>query len=711
MAQAGGAQDALEVSWTEGIVVTAQKRPELMQDVPVSVTSINAPLLVETNRLLVKEYFDKIPGFNVMPGGPQANQLLAIRGITTGSGNPTVAVMIDDVPFCTSTFLGGGNVIPDLDPGELKRIEVLRGPQGTLYGTSSLGGLLKFVTLDPSTDRASGYIRGGINGVTNGAGAGYSVRAAGNLPVSDKLAIRAGGLVRREPGYVDNPVRHIRGLNDQRATGGQVSGLWMPEPGISLKLTALFQELKAGGTNHIDVVAGLGDLQQNHLPGSGAYDRKIQAYIAALDIQRGLLDLKSVTGYTVNQFTDVTDTSFGPRSVAVRTAFGVGGAAMDSSNRMEKLTQEVRMSLPVTTGVEWLIGGFYTRESAALRQTTLAQDSTTGVIVGTAVVADFPSTYQEFAGFTNVTFQASDRLDVQLGARDSRIKQTSRQTVTGPLTAFFTGGLSSPAVFPEVRSSSDAFTYLVTPRLRASTETMLYARLASGYRAGGPNRSPGGIVPAQYEPDRTQSYEVGMKATFLSGRLAVDASAYHIKWKDIQLQATNPATTIVYLFNGARAKSDGVEVAVEARPSRGTTLAGWVAWNDAILADPIRVGAFAESGERLPMSARFSGHLSFEQNFLLAHGWTGSAGIEVSHVGDRKGFFRQTATAARQEYPAYTTTNLRAGIRAGSWTGTLFVTNATDERGKLGGGIGNVIPFAFVEITPRTYGLSFAYTF
>jgi outer membrane receptor protein involved in Fe transport len=693
----------------EGIVVTAQKRPELIQDVPVPVTSLDTSSLVEANRLLVREYFDKVPGFTILPS-LQSNQVLTIRGITTGFGNPTVAVMIDDVPFGASTNVGGGNVVPDLDPGDLARIEVLRGPQGTLYGASSMGGLLKFVTNDPSTDRANGRIQGRVSGVTNGADAGYDLRGSGNVPVGDHVAIRASGFTRHEPGYIDNPVRHITGLNEQDASGGQLSALWLPEPAISLKLTALFQELKGAGANVFDVLAGLGDLQQNELPGSGAYDRRSQAYIAVFDVQRGRLGLTSVTGYTVNQFTDRTDTS-GSQGAVVRTYFGVSGALVAASNRTEKLTQELRATLPLTRSAEWVLGGFYANERSALRQTTLAEDPRTGVMVGPATVMDFPATYREFAGFTNVVLHATDRFEVQLGVRESRIKQSAEQTVVGPLTPAFTGGLDSPAVYPEVRSSSDAFTYLVTPRIQVTPEIMLYARFASGFRAGGPNRSPGGIVPAQYEPDKTQNYEVGLKGEFFSRRLAMDVSAYHIRWKDIQLQATNLVTTIPFQFNGGGARSDGVELAAQATPVRGTTLGGWVVWNDAVLTDPIRIGSFAEAGERLPIGSRFSSHLTLRRDFVVSDEWSGFALAEVSYVGDRNGPFRRTESSTRLDYPAYTTADLRVGIGRGSWACTLFVTNVTDERGKLNGGVGTGIPFGFVYITPRTYGVTLASTF
>src|SRR5690606_8685592 len=133
----------------------------------------------------------------------------------------------------------------------------------------------------------------------------------------------------------------------------------------------------------------------------------------------------------------------------------------------------------------------------------------------------------------------------------------------------------------EFRTDGSAFTYLVTPRFKVSEDLMVYARLASGYRAGGPNINPGGGVPVQYEPDETQNYEVGVKAERLDRKLSLDASLYHIDWKDIQLSLLNGGFT--FTTNGSRARSQGLELAVKARPLAGLTVAGWTVWNNAEL--------------------------------------------------------------------------------------------------------------------------------
>src|SRR5258708_35027730 len=156
-----------------------------MQGSPVQVSVIKAADFIGSNQLRLQDYYTSVPAWSVMPAGTTYYQSLSIRGITAGATNPSVGVMLDDVPYGSSTVQGGGLFVPDIDPNDLARVEVLRGPQGTLYGASSLGGLLKFVTVDPSTEAVSGRVQAGVSSVQNGNELGYNVRGAVNVPVTD----------------------------------------------------------------------------------------------------------------------------------------------------------------------------------------------------------------------------------------------------------------------------------------------------------------------------------------------------------------------------------------------------------------------------------------------------------------------------------------------------------------------------------------------
>jgi iron complex outermembrane receptor protein len=702
----------------EEVIVTAQKREERLQDVPVPVTSLNAQNLALSSQLRIQDYYSSIPGLNIAPG-VSSEQILSIRGITTGAGtNPTVGITVDDVPYGASTNLGGGNAIPDIDPGDLARVEVLRGPQGTLYGASSMGGLLKFVTVDPSTDGFSGRVQAGTESVHNDSGLGYNFRASVNVPLSETFAIRASGFTRLTPGYIDNPGLGTEGVNQERASGGRLSGLWKMAEGWSLKVSALYQDSKSDGSNDVDVptkafpqTATLGDLQQIYIAGTGGFDRKVQAYDAVLRGKLGGVDLISVTGYNINSYSDSFDYSYALGGLT-KALFGVTGTPLLDNSRTNKFSEEVRLSGEFGTQLGWLLGGFYTDERSYWSENVLATNPTTGAQVANALYLSFPQTYSEYAGFADLTYYVTDQFDVQLGAREGEIRETSNQVESGPYTPLFVPGSTSPLVYPTAYARSGAFTYLVTPRFKLTPDVMVYARVASGYRAGGPNLSPGGVVPNQYAPDKTKNYELGLKADFLDHAISIDSSLYYIDWTGIQLHLVNPTTQLAYTLNGSRAKSDGIEVSAQARPTSWATLGAWVVWDDAALTQDLPTGngaAYGLSGDRLPYSSRFSGNLSFDVDVPLSGRVHGLAGGTLSYVGERLSVFNSLSGGMplqRQVLPAYARTDLHAGARFDDWTVTAFVTNLTDRRGVLNGGTGYTPPFGFLLIQPRTVGVS-----
>jgi iron complex outermembrane recepter protein len=685
------------------IIVTAQKKNERLIDVPVPVTAISSDTLIERNQLRLQDYFTSVPGLSVSPGdagGGAPN--LAIRGITTAGGNPTVGVTVDDVPYGSSTQLGGGTLAPDFDPSDLSRVEVLRGPQGTLYGASSIGGLLKFVTVDPSTDELSGRVQAGLSGASNGNQLGYNVRGAVNIPISSDLAIRASGFDRLDPGYIDDPVLREDGVNKSEASGGRLSALWRPSDVFSVKLSAFLQALYGDGAPFIDIGPGLGDLQQNAPRGVGKFDRHFEVYSAIVHWKVGTADLAAISGYSINRLDDSVDftNTYGP---LIPFFFPDASAtALYDHNTTRKFSQEIRSSMSFSH-VDWLVGLFYTHEGTQFVQDTRALDSG-GVSVGSFVNANFPQTYAEYAAFTDFTLHFGNHFDLQLGARESQNRQTYSEVDTGPIAALF--GLASPIINPEVHTKDNSFTYLVTPQYHISPDVMLYARLASGYRPGGPNPTSTVFgLPPKFGPDKTLNYEVGSKADLLDHKLSLDGSVYYIDWKDLQLTILADGGIAGYLTNASQAKSEGVEFSVQARPLDGLSIAAWFAWNEAILTQSFPPGSqtYGVSGNSLPYNARFTGNLSVDQKFPLGKDLTGFVGASESYVGSRQGVF--TGSAERQYLPPFAQTDLRAGLKYGTYELNLFATNITDKRGILSGGLGTVNSQAFYLVQPRTVGM------
>jgi iron complex outermembrane recepter protein len=690
----------------EEVIVTAQKRAERLQDVPIPVTALEAEILATTNQLRIQDYYTRVPGLSLTLGGDAGAPILAIRGVTTGGiTNPTVGLLVDDVPYGSSTSNGAGWSVPDIDPSELARVEVLRGPQGTLYGASSIGGLLKFVTVDPSTEALSARMQAGTSTVEGGDDLGYQVRGSVNAPLGDTFAVRVSGSTRRDPGYIDNVQTGERDVNEIDSESGRLSALWTPSDAFSLKLSALLQDVEAKGSAEAHRVPGLDELEQDTLTGTGGYRRKTQSYAATLTAQLGAAELTSLTGYSVDEFSsnlDATPVLAG----AADFFFGVSGAPDPINSETAKLTQELRLSVPLGDSVEWLIGAFYTDEDTDVVQDILAQDPVTGEVVGTLFHGVAPTTYEEYAAFTNLTFQLTEQFDIQVGARQSENRQTYAQVLTG---AFF----PTPVITSEVRSKDSAFTYLVTPRWKITPELMLYARIASGYRPGGPNTNTGFIgVPSEFSADTTDNYELGIKGSALDRALSFEASVYHIRWSDIQLQLRDPVQLAMYFDNAGKARSQGAELSLSAESDGGFSVSGWVAWTDAELGEDIPATAFnavGESGDRLPYSSRFSGNLSLEQQFTLTNNVSAFAGGSVSYVGDRKGIFR--GVPQRETFGSYTQIDLRAGVSYESWTITAFANNVGDKRGVLRGGLDSFVPTYYTYIQPRTVGVSLTKSF
>jgi iron complex outermembrane recepter protein len=692
----------------EEIIVTAQKRSERLQDVPVPVTAISAGTLIQQNQVRLQDYASSVPGLSVTPQ-PAFGQILSIRGISTGPGeNPSVGITIDDVPFGSSTSVGYGIVVPDLDPADLSRIEVLRGPQGALYGASSLGGLIKFVTADPSTDELTGRVEAGTSGVQNGSGLGYSFRGAVNVPVTSDFAVRASAFTRLDPGYIDNIVTHQDGVNEQRVSGGRLSGLWLPIEDVSIKLSALYQDSRSDGT--ADVSPGLTGLQQAWAPGTGPSDGKIQAYSAIVNAKLGAgINLVSLSGYNIQEAQTSVDVSSAYGGIA-QQVYGVGTTGLISASRTDKFSQEVRLSAPIGTHFDWLLGGFYTHEDSTVTQDINVISPDSGAVIATGLSTTSPSIYAESAAFTDLTWHLTEQFDIQAGGRWSSIRQSLQNTLAAPLL-----GAPAPQVGQKTYSSANPVTYLFTPRFKLSPDQMLYARIASGYTPGGSNGPLCKVFnfSCEYSPDKTYNYELGAKGTVLNHVLSYDVSLYRIDWKDIQLQGVVPPG-LGYLTNASDAKSQGIELSLEARPLTGMTVAAWAAWNKAELTEPFPAAIAVEGipGDRLPYNSRFSGKFSLDQEFPLTGSMTGFAGASISYVGDRLGAFSGAGSivAPRSYLPAYARTDAHVGVKYDTWTVNAYVNNAFDKRGILESGA-DLLPVATLYIQPRTAGLNLTKTF
>jgi iron complex outermembrane recepter protein len=681
-AEAAGpaSSDALET-----IVVTAEKREEKLKDVPMSITALGGGSLDNLQYRSFSDYAAMVPGLSLTTS--QAGlTTLTLRGQNAGGVGSTVAVYLDESPFGSSSALLNGSILSgDFDTWDLQRVEVLRGPQGTLYGANSEGGLLKFVTAPPVLGTFSGAAEVTGESIDHG-GKGGDVRAVVNLPIGDRVALRVGGFDQDVAGYVQDPSRGKTDVNEGHKYGGRVSLLADPVDSLTIRLTATSQQSRYDGTPNVDVnpvtlKPAFGDLTQNRLlnePSSFQYKN----YNATINWDAGPVSILSTTSYSVlnsDFVADYTNIQLAPGFTVqdlLTSAIGPGlGAYVDDLADLKKFTQEVRLSSPSTNFLEWQVGGYFTRETGHLFQHLNAVLLPSGASAGLPPL-EFPildSTYKETAGFANLTVHFIPQFDVQAGGRYSKNEQTATESITGLLVP--TQAFSTP-------SEGHVFTYSVAPRWHVDADTMVYLRWATGYRPGGPNALPPVAppdVPRQYGADKTSNIELGVKSTLLQGLLSIDASIFHVDWTDIQLLEQVDNTGIN--GNGGKAKSQGLEWAVGYAPVHGLALQWTGAYTDAKLTTDAPA-VHGNSGDRLPYAPKWSTSFDGEYDWAAFADFKYFVGATWSYVGARETGFGTDVTGLTQvRLSSYNTYAARVGLDNLRYRVTLYGKNLSDSRG------------------------------
>lgn len=698
------------------VIVTAQKRSQRLEDVPVAVTVVNAASMVQQDTLSLQDYYATVPGVAI---NDQGNGRLSItmRGLNTGDfGNPTVGITIDDVPIgdTDTAVINGAQFVPELDPADLQSIEFLKGPQGTLYGASSLGGVVRYVTAVPDLNSTSGQIEADGSGVSGGGG-GYAARGSLNAPlISDMLAVRVSAFDRHDPGFVDDPTQGRNDVNSVDVSGAHLAALLRPTQNVSFRLSALIQDKNGKGDGTVDTnylyqpLAGC--LCHSRMPGTGRNDYQLQLYSANLNIHFEKFDFISITGYSLNHDEEDFDETpvYGPYAAAL---FNVQGASLANVFRNSKFTQEVRLSSLPGSKLEWLLGGFYTYEDNSTDDSKIiANDLATGQFAGLVLDFPYPTMYAEYAGFANATYHFTDRFDLQVGGRESHNSQRYEQNITGPLL----GGLPDSYTH---RSQDSSFTFLVTPQYYFSDALMAYVRVASGYETGGPNTPfiPGAPIPPTFAPSTTVNYEFGLKSRAFDRRLSVDADIFYIDWSKIQLIGMTPQQA-AYVFNGGSAKSQGIEIAAQLKPIDSFTISVSGAYTDADLTSNAGNGFPGVSGDPLPYSGKFSGSVAAEERFRITGSISGFVGATVAYVGKRYEGFPASLGAPQPSIPDYSYGNVQIGIDTYGYTVTAFAKNVTNERGilkstQITGSTPTSGLWETAFITPRTIGLSVSKSF
>ena len=717
------------------IIVTATKRSESLQRVPISIQALGTATLEQHQVQAIDDYAKLLPSVSYQSFGPGQTQLY-FRGVTSGGDGlhggslPTSALYLDEIPVTTvaSTV--------DLHVYDVARVEAIAGPQGTLFGASSLAGTLRVITNQPDTRKFSaGY---DLQGNKFGKGAGGGVAEAFvNVPLSDHAAIRLVGFYEHDGGYIDNtpgtrtyslgdtdPTNDItinnralvkRDFNNVDTYGGRAAlkvdldETWTVTPAIT------YQHQDARGAFIFD--PRVGDLQVHDYTPSKNLDRW---YLASLTVQGKIGDwnLTYAGGYLGRKVNNRIDYSYysvaydTPGSYYTNFPDGRGGfldptQTQALSDDYSKQNHELRVTSPIERRLRLTFGAFYQRQTDAIRADY--------IIPGISGIPTPPATVpipgfgdsvfitrsfrvdRDYAMFGDAAFDILPNLTLNAGIRgfissNSQIGYSGYASNAAAATCIPTTATDRPCTNINARINEQGETHKVTLNWKVDRDRLLYATWSTGYRPGGINRRVG---IGNYKADTLTNYEIGAKGSFFDRRLRVAAAAFFEEWDNLQYGLSPVGSAgVTNIYNAGSAEIKGVE-ADATLTLGGFVLSGSGTYIDAKLtSDFCQFDALGRSvcvpggtpaapkGTRLPVQPEFKGNATARYNFETG-AFKDFVQASVFHQGGTRSYLTDAEAASLGSTRAFTTFDFSAGIGKDNWTAELFIQNAFDKRGIL----------------------------
>ena len=691
----------------EDIVVTAQKRSESLQDVPLSVAVVDSRTIDNLGAQNFTDLLSNVPGLSAYQNGPGRSQII-IRGVTSNSlsedepqTQETVGLYLDETAISVSGFN------PENGLFDLERVEVLRGPQGTLYGAGAMSGALRFVTRKPNLTEAGGRVEASVADIRKGS-TSYDLKGVLNLPViADKVGLRVLAYHTRFGGYIDNVTTGESDLNHNESTGVRAALRLAPADDWLIDLSAFAQRFSDGG-RPIDE----GDLSRAYRSPEGSRFRN-QIYNATIVKTFDDFDVTSATSYL-----DVDILNRRQLDKILATITTDLFSALADRTSVHDFTQEVRVASRGDGALAWLIGGYYNKRDRYYVNAF--------PVPGIDAVLGVPSS--SFGAPTDTLFFGIQDIGIRQGAIFGEASYTlGKVALTAGLRWFtwrqdyslnsgglFNGGATSTG---QRRSKENGVNPKVNLTYKVDGDNLVYAQAAKGFRFGGINDViPANVCaaelagidrdgdPSVYGPDKLWNYEVGSKSSFLDRRLTLNASVYVIKWRDIQ---TNRDLNCGFGFreNAGSLTSKGLELEATARPVDGLTMSLGLGYTDSTLDEDVpNLQAFA--GDRAPFVPKYSATGSAEYMFPLTDRINGFGWANYQFVDRRATDFSDLQSRYRR-MGSYNLLNLRAGVRLQSIELSAFVKNLTDSRGVLRALAST--PFdaeGAIRVQPRTIGMT-----
>lgn len=710
-AQAASADEAGTV--LQEILVTATKRGDASTlDIPASISVADEDLISKRGMVGMEDYLRTLPSTNFLDRGAGRNGII-MRGVTASpQDDMAVGVYIDETPVTGMGSFGSGN--PDLKYVDMQRIEVLRGPQGTLYGDSTIAGTVRVIPNAPDLSGFSAEIAGSASSTADLGGQNSMVRGVLNLPViEDKFAIRVVGYDYDNSGYYEN----IAGdsatkktwadafgggvtsgeAGDDQYTGGRITAFWQVSDDFDVTFSHLTQDVDQSGIpESMLALGGMSRAPFQRKDGSGE-SLKIDLDVTSLkmNLDMGSYELFSSTSKAETKTLQDRDLGayFGPMLGADDMPIYLADSA-----HAKQFTQELRLNTRLDGPWQFLLGAFYQDyERMTGQKMTFEGDPALDPFGGALLFeSKFGDNLKQLAFFGEASFDLTDQLTAVAGVRHYDYEKDSPDENDGVFNGGYTEGF--------VENDDSGQTYKLSLNYRHDDTTSFYGTFSQGFRLGGPHPEiPSDIcdttgVPDQIDSDELDSFEVGAKFAFADGRATLNVSAFQVDWTGIPVKRILDCG-FETIANAGEAESRGLEVDGQLLLADALRLDYGLSYTDAELtADSAALNA--KSGDRLPGSPEFSASLGIQADFSMA-GRPMFARADIAHVGDYYNNLQQSGLAAGD----FTTINLSLGAEINeSVSVDLFARNLTNKEGltwietELGDGRANYI-------RPRTIGI------
>jgi len=751
--QSARAADA-DTGGLEEIVVTAQRFTSTVQNTPISLSAVTGDQLDAAGITSVEELAHDIPGLSMRSAGPGQTEYEA-RGLSSSGGSsPTVGFYLDDVPLTPPATSQTGKVVIDPNLYDIDRIELLRGPQGTLYGSGSMGGTVRVLTNQPKLDTFEGSVQGSLSDTQGGSGNGSGSLML-NLPIGDTLAIRVVGTDSYRSGWIDRVVLNpfpadvpisalpaygrgnvltapvqtvVTDVNTESVDGVRGSVLFRPNDDFSIVAKVLYQHMSMGGYDEFDNPPGSNYLAHYEAADLGEPIRDwVHLYSLTAMLNVGFADLTSTSGYFQRHETQTQDAS---ESVSyfsgVYPYFPVPYSEIDITRQF---SQELRLTSKDDGRLHWVGGVFYSDDTSDWDE---FGNSTSPVFLalqpnGIVYYGDLYYRVRQYAVFGDASYKFTDQWKLEAGLRWYRYQSDSTNSNNGYFAA-------PPGPLQEFTISDSGFNPRFDLSYAPNTDLTTYISASKGFRPGGPagpnypSYCGGGQTPS-YQPDSVWDYEIGEKAKLLNNWLSINSDFYYIKWNRVQETVALPCG-YTYEANAGDGRSFGPELEINAKLSTDWSIAANASYTDtkinhpsaqfvaAVLTNPAPGGISGCSSVsscssipilNVPKEAASLGLIysapvfgSYQLTGRLSDSFTGPAYDQAYAFGIR--------------LPSYNLVNARLGLGSGSWNATLLVDNLANKVAELAT---NNTQFQFnvpqlVRVStnqPRTFGTEFNYRF